>query len=189
MPAKREISLLPDEENPNSPLSRLLRWLTTVGRFIIVFTELLVISAFLSRFWLDRKNSDLSEILRQQKAILESTKEFEKSFTLLQQKLKVIDDFYTTRPNYVSQINSLVRSTPPDIFFTSVLLDRNDQLQLTCTISASALNHQTVQGFITNLSLNPEISLVDVKSIQKKPKDNKYLLNIYLVFKDKQSKT
>jgi methyl coenzyme M reductase subunit C-like uncharacterized protein (methanogenesis marker protein 7) len=77
MPAKKEISLLPDEENLNTLSARVLRYLTTIGRVIIILTELAVISAFLSRFWLDRKNADLSETIRQQKAILESTQEFE----------------------------------------------------------------------------------------------------------------
>jgi len=53
MPAKKEISLLPDEENLDSFSARAFRWLTTVGRYVIVFTELIVICAFLSRFWLD----------------------------------------------------------------------------------------------------------------------------------------
>ena len=80
MPSKKEISLLPAEENLNTFSARFLKWVTSVGRVVIVFVELIVIGAFLSRFWLDRKNSDLSETLRQQKAILASTQEFEKDY-------------------------------------------------------------------------------------------------------------
>jgi hypothetical protein len=46
MPAKKEISLLPDEENADSLSARIVRWITTVGRYVIVFTELIVIGAF-----------------------------------------------------------------------------------------------------------------------------------------------
>ncbi|MBU4397602.1 hypothetical protein KKC08_05560 [Patescibacteria group bacterium] len=85
MPAnfKREISLLPKDQDNNSSTAKLIRWITTVGRVVIIFTELIVIAAFVSRFWLDRKNSDLSESIRQQKAILESTALFEVDYSTL----------------------------------------------------------------------------------------------------------
>jgi len=189
MPAKKEVSLLPDAENPNSFGSRLLLWLTSVGRFIIVFTELIVICAFISRFWLDRKNSDLSEIVRQQKAILESTQDFEKEYSLLQQRLKVIKNFYTQRPDYSAKIISLTESTPPDIIFTSINFDLDDKSNITADLSATALNNETINRFINNLVSNPDIRTVDVKNIEKKAKENKYLLNIFLTFKIQNPKT
>jgi Tfp pilus assembly protein PilN len=189
MPAKKEVSLLPDAENPNSLGSRLLLWLTTVGRFIIVFTELIVISAFISRFWLDRKNSDLSETLRQQKAILESTADFEKEYSLLQQRLRVIKNFYSLRPDYSTKITSLTESTPPDILFNSLNFDLDDKSNITANLLATALNNETIQRFINNLASNPDIAVVDVKNIEKKTKENKFSINIFLVFKTKNSQT
>lgn len=189
MPAKKEVSLLPDSENPNSLGSRLLLWLTTIGRFIIVFTELIVICAFISRFWLDRKNSDLSEILRQQKAILESTQDFEKEYSLLQQKLKFIKSFYRGRPDYSAKIVSLTESTPPDIYFNSLTFDLDEKSNVTANLSAVALNPQTIYHFISNLVSNPDIATVDIKNIEKKAKENKYLININLIFKAQSPKT
>jgi len=76
MANKKELSLLPDSSNPNSFSARFIKWVTTIGRWVMTLTELIVISAFISRFWLDRKNSDLSDLIRQKQAILESTQEF-----------------------------------------------------------------------------------------------------------------
>jgi len=87
MPPKKEISLLPSEENLNSPLAKITKWATSTGRVVIIFVELIVILAFLSRFSLDRRNADLSETLRQQKAILASTKDFENDYLSLQKRL------------------------------------------------------------------------------------------------------
>ncbi|MFA5827802.1 MAG: hypothetical protein WC841_00365 [Candidatus Shapirobacteria bacterium] len=184
MPAKKEISLLPDEENPNSPSARFLRWITTIGRFIIVFTELIVISAFLSRFWLDRKNSDYSEVLRQHKAILESTQEFEQEYSLLQQRLKVIKDFYSKTPEYNSKIASLAESTPNGIVFNNLTLENNtDKKSIVANIDLISLREESIIDLITNLTVNENIKTVDVKSIEKKPKENKYSVKLYLVFK------
>ena len=71
---------MPDSYNPNSFNARFIKWLTTIGRWVMTLTELIVISAFISRFWLDRKNSDLSDLIRQKQAILESTQYFESEF-------------------------------------------------------------------------------------------------------------
>ncbi|MBU1129800.1 hypothetical protein KKE45_00570, partial [Patescibacteria group bacterium] len=102
MPAdtKKEISFLPKHQDNHSFIAKLVRWVTTVGRSVIIFTELIVIAAFVSRFWLDRKNSDLSESIRQQKAILESTAPFEKDFLILQNRLKAIKKLNDDNINY-----------------------------------------------------------------------------------------
>lgn len=184
MPAKKEISLLPDEENPNSPASRLLQWITTAGRFVIVFTELIVISAFISRFWLDRKNSDYSDILRQQKAILESTQAFEKEYSLLQQRLKIIKDFYSITPEYNSKIISLTESTPREIVFNSLVIeDDPTRKSIVADIDLISYKEESIVDFITNLTVNENLETVDVKSIEKKPKENQYSVKLFLVFK------
>jgi len=187
MPAKKEISLLPDEENPNSISARFLLWATSVGRFIIVFTELIVICAFISRFWLDRKNSDYSDVLRQQKAILESTQEFEKEYYLLQQKLKVIKDFYSQTPEYNNKIISLVESTPKDIVFSSLNIENDTTLKrVVADVDLFSHSEESIVDFIANLTVNKSIQTVNVKSIEKKPKENQYSVKLFLIFNPDQ---
>ena len=57
---QKEISLLPEEKTGlQSTLEKAFDWLVNTGRWIIVFTELIVILAFLSRFWLDQRLADI----------------------------------------------------------------------------------------------------------------------------------
>lgn len=188
MPPKKEISLLPDEENNNTFSARFIRWLTTVGRFVIVFTELIVICAFISRFWLDRTNSDLSEVIRQQKAILDSTSSFEKDFNLLQRRLKTIKSFYQNQPDYQSKVDSLAFSTPPDITYRSLSLNRDPKTKdIKADIGFQAFKESSITDFITNLVVNPQVSKLIIQSIEKKPKENSYQVNLSLIFpKDKK---
>ncbi len=187
MPAPKEISLLPDEENLSSTPARVLRWSTTVGRYVIVFTELIVISAFISRFWLDRKNADLSEVIRQQKAILESTQQFENDFTLLKNRLENIKTFYASQPEYDKNILSLIKSTPPEIVYENIVITRNDQGQVLAQTSLSSLSEEAIINFISNLILNPDIQKVNVKNIEKKEKSITYSINLSLTFEPKSS--
>lgn len=189
MAVKKEISLLPESENPRSFGARFFKWITTTGRVVIIFTELVVIIVFVSRFWLDRKNSDLSEISRQKKAVLESMLPFENEFTQLQKKLNFIKDFYTNQPEYDKQINTLVSSTPQDLFFEKLAITKDDKLKLmTINTTLIAYKEESIVSFITNLMLNPEIYQVNVNKIEKKDKENQYTITLTLFFKPAKAK-
>jgi hypothetical protein len=190
MAIKKELSLLPDAENPNSFSAQLFKWLTTVGRWVIVITELVVIGAFLSRFYLDRKNSDLSEVVRQQEAILGSTQGFENEFNSLQQRLKMIKSFYDSQPQYDQQIALLVSSTPDDIIYDDLSISYDKDTQQTRTMaSLTAFKEDSIVNFITNLMVNPDIQTVTINQIEKKPKENNYSISISVVFKNSKAKT
>ncbi len=69
------------------PGGKFLRWALTWGRRIIVITELVVISAFLSRFWLDTEVANLSDIITKDKAIVETSAQFEQQFRSVSDRL------------------------------------------------------------------------------------------------------
>ncbi|MDD2224646.1 MAG: hypothetical protein PHP97_00590 [Candidatus Shapirobacteria bacterium] len=190
MAIKKELSLLPESENPRSFRVRFFKWITTTGRVTIILTELIVISVFFSRFWLDRKNSDLSEIARQKQAILESAIPFEVEFTGLQKRLSFIKNFYSNQPEYNKQINSLVSSTPTDIFYNRISISTDEKTKIT-TINTSLIGYkeESIVSFITNLTLNPDISKVNITKIEKKEKENQYLISIVLQFNANKTKT
>lgn len=189
MPAKRELSLLPDSQNVNSPIARALKWVTTVGRVVIVFTELIVISAFLSRFWLDRRNSDLSEVIRQQKAILESTSDFEKEYTVLQKRLKAIKDSYSSRISYHNHLKTLIDSTSSDIIYNALSFKLSEENKVVATLDLITYKEDTIIDFVTNLTVNPDINNVEVHRIEKKPKDTRYHVSISFTFADNKDES
>ncbi len=183
MSARREMSFLPDEENANSFSARVVKWATTAGRFVIVFTELIVVSAFLSRFWLDRTNSDLSESVRQQKAILESTQEFEVDYLNLQRRLKLVRTLYDNQPNYPDRLMSLASSVPPEVIFEQLSLEQNPKDKtVNARVSLFTRQESAIVDLITNLLVNPDIATVDIQTIEKKPKSNQYDVNLSLTF-------
>jgi len=77
MPAqKSQIELLPREEWEETSFGKFLKWLLTVGRYIVIFTELVVILAFLSRFKLDRDLTDLYKQIENKQAIIQNSTDF-----------------------------------------------------------------------------------------------------------------
>ncbi len=185
MATKKELSLLPDSENPDSFGAKIIKWLTTVGRWVIVLTEFIVVSAFISRFWLDRKNSDLSETIRQQQAILETTQSFENEFNSFQQRLKFIRSFYNNDVQYNQKITYLIKSTPNDLVYQNISIKKDEtNNHISATALLTAFNETSLISFINNLTLNPNIESVKINQIEKKQQENNYSISISIVFKD-----
>jgi len=182
MPAKKQISLLPQSSRPDSLTAKLVDWLTTIGRVVIMATEFFVVAAFFSRFYFDRQNSDLSEKIRQQQAILTSTVEFEKEFNIFQQRLNLIKTLGQHR-NSTNALNSLLQSTPPTIYYQTLSINPQSD-QLSTKLSATAYSSQSVIDFITNLILNKNIQNVTVTAIEKAPKTSFFTLNVSVNFKN-----
>ena len=180
MPTKKQISLLPNSHRLDNLTSRIVNWVTTAGRIVIIFTEFFVVVAFMSRFWLDRQNSDLSEKIRQQQAILTSTTDFEKEFLSFQKRLNIIGDL-NKNPNLGTALSSLLKSSPPNVYFEKLSINPKDS-QITTTINAKAYSSQSVIDFVTNLILNKDIQKVTVSRIEKAPKTSFYALKMVIDF-------
>ncbi len=192
MPANKvvkKLSLLPDSENSNSFLSRFLNWITSVGRIVIVFTELIVVAVFLSRFYLDRQNADLSERIRQQRAILNSVKKFEEEFKILQKQVTVIQNLKKqANPNYDLKLKYISQATQPSIKFQNLTLSLKDGV-IFANISFNSPSEEELVNFISNLSLHPQIQSVDIQRIEKKPKNNSLFVDLVVTFKPDASNT
>src|SRR3989344_3425468 len=76
MPATKfsriDINLIGEGDFSRTPIGRIVTWATTYGRYIMILTEIIVLLAFISRFSLDRKLTDLKEEITQKQAIIET---------------------------------------------------------------------------------------------------------------------
>ncbi len=163
---KKEISLLP-EKNPLKTLTdKFINWVLSVGRYIVIFTELIVIGAFLSRFWLDRKNSDLSEKIRQQRAILSSTQAFEREFRLFQSRLKEIDRGVKADYEPVDPLIIISKSMPSDVLLSDFKVTESEEA-LRANLKAQIFSEAGLSEFINKLLGQPEVSAVQIGTIEK----------------------
>lgn len=90
---KTSIQLLPEKKFEELPFSKkLTTWVISVGRIVIIVTELIAFSVFIGRIKLDRELTDLTDALENQLIVLENAQKFEKDFENLQERLKVIKD-------------------------------------------------------------------------------------------------
>ncbi len=180
--AKKEISLLTDQSFDFTLLGRVVGWLTTVGRFIVVFTELVVIAAFISRFWLDRKNSDLSADLRQKKAILESAVEFENDFRVVQERVALGNKLVSNKEDLVSPLVIISRQIPDDIVINNYRFAKILEKQ-SVSLSILVYSESSLAQFINNVINDPKIESVRVGMIKKEKLSSGTNINLQVNFK------
>lgn len=124
MPARAaELNLLPKEVWEKGFLGQLLTWTLSVGRYVVVFTELIVISAFLYRFGLDRTLTDLRGSIKNKQAIITGFGDLEKSFRLAQTKLNTVKTV-SSQPRVANTLSLLSQMLPVDAVLTNVTVNQ-----------------------------------------------------------------
>ena len=97
MPTKHAVNLLPKDTFYESRVGKTVKWAITFGRWIVVFTDFIVISSFLSRFYFDTKLADYHDEIKQKQTIIEALAPFEDSFRLLQERISLIKTSSVTK--------------------------------------------------------------------------------------------
>lgn len=124
MPRYKNINLLPQEEFEASTLGRVLRWGMGTFRIIVILTEMVVMTAFLSRFWLDAQNSDLSDKIKIQSAQISAQSPFETEFKGLQNKLNIFNKI-TSSDKSTNVIGLISSKVPNGVVLSSISIKSN----------------------------------------------------------------
>lgn len=137
-------------------------WALSIGRYVVVFTELIVIMSFLSRFKLDRDLTDLNEAINRQKAIILSYGNLENDFRFAQKQLEIVRTNESRLPP-TEALTLLSSVTPTDV--------KISQLQVTDSsiqFSAEALSPQGFVGFVTNMLGSNRVKQLTLANVASK---------------------
>jgi Tfp pilus assembly protein PilN len=164
MPAKElKINLLGQDALEHTPWGRLITWATTYGRYIMITTEIIVLLAFISRFSLDRKLTDLTEEISQKQAIIEANKPFEDDIRALQGQLTQIKTLLAGQEAPMDVIDLIVRYLPPDVYLESYEFSGNK-----LTVSATAATNEGFSLFLGRLQTASILSNITIGDIRRK---------------------
>lgn len=170
MPANRKnkINLLPSEGFDISTFGRVLKWTLSTFRILVILTELIVMAAFLSRFWLDAKNSDLNNEIDTNKAQVLAYSDTESSMRQNQKKINIAKIFYTQK-NISEIIENFSKLIPSDISLNSISISEN-----LLTIRASSFSEQSIMQFLINLDSDDDLSDTNLSQVSSSV-DNSYI--------------
>lgn len=159
MAKNKSINLLPQEEFDASLLGRTLKWAMGSFRIIVILTEMVVMAAFLSRFWLDAQNSSLDESIKIASAQISTQSGFEKEFRGIQQKLSIYKQI-TAGATESGKLDLVASKIPQDLTLSSVTVGNN-----LIQIKGISGSEAGIAQFISNLKSDPNVKQVDLDSI------------------------
>lgn len=158
---KTKIEFIPQEEWEKKPTGKFLKWALTVGRHIVIFTELIVILAFISRFKFDRDLSDLNEKIKEQQAAIISSAKFEEKFRFLQKRISTIEKFRKDQLEADKVLSELSHLIPIDVYLSNFKISKNNQVALTAT----ALSEAGLATFLKNLNTSPRFTNLSISRL------------------------
>ncbi len=182
---KKQISLLQKGTTGVLFVQRLTDWLTTVGRAILLFVELIVFLAFFSRFWLDARNNDLAQLVRQRRAILTSLMSFENDFRLLTARLQQTKDILKKEQEpLTNSLDDLATQLPPNISFRSFTL-HSIKGQQRIYLALNVTTPEALALFLNRLARDPQVVKVEMGRAEKNSLETGTVLSLVVEMKNK----
>lgn len=180
MSARKQINLLPQEEFAASTIGRVLIWLLSSFRIIVIITELIVMLAFLSRFWFDAKIADLNDTIKQKQAIILAQADFEKQLKNIQKKTKI----FLTMTGGVESPSALLK-TVSTYLPNDTTVSAYSFTPKTVEINGLSPNELSIQQFLVNLEESGSFGKVSLKQTSSDQK-NQSLLTFAIVLELKK---
>ncbi len=158
------LDLLRPQSSPEKLLARFIRWLLSIGRYILIFVEALVLIVFISRFKLDADLASKKEAIEQQIPYIESLKPVEILIRQTQLKLATIASFRSSYTDYPQVLKKIADQVPNGVKIISLNLTKSGN-KVTVSLNAQADNNSSLASFISGLKQDQTFQEVTVTSI------------------------
>ncbi|MFZ5932485.1 MAG: PilN domain-containing protein [Patescibacteria group bacterium] len=168
-----QINLLPEEEFEGTTFGRTLRWAMSSFRIIVIVTEMVVMVVFLSRFWLDARNADLNDLIKQKVAVLSAQSDFERQFKNTQKKLKIFASL-SQEEGFVSEtLSALTSLLPPDLSLSAFSFNKES-----VQVKGVSGSETGIAQFIANLENSPRFEKVTLVGVDTADQEGQFTFTV-----------
>ena len=139
------INLMPGAVS-KSPLGSVVQWVLTVGRYLIIATEIIALATFALSFKLTLDKNNLQNRIVEAQVIVDSKAEFETTFREVQSKfsnIKVLQSKHFDNHLVTEEFTNLL---PKGISLTSLSID-GDKLTFSGAFPTAAQLHTLINSF------------------------------------------
>ena len=145
-------------------IDKFVGWALTVGRLLVILTELIALGAFLYRFSLDRQIIDLHGKIKQEEAIVKGYKNNEDAYRNLQDRLALATNFASLGSHKIKIFQDVLSFAPNGVTINNIVMN-----EARISINAIAQNTSSLSSFINSLKTYSKIKKLSLDSIQIKP--------------------
>jgi len=172
------INLLPKDSFQFSGLGRFLGWATTTGRVLVVLTEFVVLLAFGSRFYFDKKLNDLSEMIDQKQTQILAYADTEKEIRRVLAKQTPISTYLSTNLNYLTKYDNLASSIPSGVELEKLNMDATG-----LTFSGEANSELNFSQFLSSLKKMENVIRLNMRDTTYDQLSGSVKFSIQITFK------
>lgn len=168
MPKKKKISLdidlLHPQSEPQKIPVRLLRWILSAGRYLIIIVEIVVLAAFVSRFKFDNDLQTTKEDIDSKLPFIQSLAPDEILIKKLKFQLASIKDLRSKQADFVDIIDKIASQTPNGISFSNLSFeDTSGAVKL--KIAGVAQNNDQLATLVFGLKSDNTFQGVDIVAV------------------------
>jgi hypothetical protein len=175
-PSGLNINLLPTdtiEVNSNS----FLRWLLTIGRFVVILTEIVAVGTFLFSIYLSKEKNDLKTEIQDRESQAkvfqycdpqDPTAFCEERFLRVQSQIDQIATLRSTQVKQNKVVSELLSLLPSEVKLENLELD-----ELKVTFTGTFPAEQQIQTLVESFSKSTKITELDITTLTKE-KDFKF---------------
>lgn len=154
------INLLHSNEFANSMKGRVLTWVLSSFRIIVIVTEMIVLVAFLSRFYFDSRSNDLKDEIKQKQAIISASSDFEQTFRDTQKRLNIVSDNATSSKSTARSVQAITSNLPSDIQLERISINGGE-----AQVAGLSPNELSIQQLMVNLEASPQFSNTSLNEV------------------------
>lgn len=157
---KTNINLLSKDEFAESPVGKFFKWALTFGKYIVIITQVVVITAFLYRFKLDRDLEVLNDSIKQNQTIIDSFQDLEHNVRILQSQLDALKAITDNQVLTNSTLTTLSQVMPIQIELETLSFSQD-----TLNLTGRSLTEIGLSTLISGLQQQPNLSDITVNSV------------------------
>ncbi len=155
------VNFLPSDRFEFSKTGKFLNWALTTGRYLVVMTELVVILAFLSRFWFDRTLTDLRASRFQKELAVDSFKDFERTFLSTQSGLNFVKQTVDSSLKADGELTLINELSPKGVDYSQIQIEPDKT-----TLSGFAASASDFSSLLSGLESQERFSEISVKALR-----------------------
>jgi hypothetical protein len=178
--AKKSASINLIKTDKKDTINHVVNWALTIGRALIIFVEIIALSALLYRFVLDNQLRDVHTKIKQEQAILESQKKNEEIYKNLQERLTIISSIAEKGKSEVSTFKDIISFAPLGMTFSNITMTDNAVRIETNVSSILPLSY-----FVNSLKTYKEVEAISIDKIENKTANAVITVSITVTLKQK----
>lgn len=177
---KKSVSINLIKKDRKETINQVVTWAQTIGRFLIIFVQIITLTALIYRFVLDNQLRDVHTKIKQEQAILESQKKNEEIYKNLQDRLTVAATFSDKGNESIKIFKDIISFAPIGMTFTNVTLTESG-----LSIEANVSSVYPLSIFVNSLKKYQKTETVSIDKIENKTSSATITAGISIIFKQK----